>query len=99
MKKATYSELPLWERFQKAARQRRRSPERLLTDYMRERLEIWEDQRLDEEMRRDAQRGGFHEADAVNIVRQYRREKRAQRAASYSVRDSHTPTIAGAAGR
>lgn len=82
MKKDTLSALPLWDQFQKAARQRRRSPERLLTDYMRERLEIWEDQRLDEEMRRDAQRSGYREEDAVDIVRQYRREKREQRAAS-----------------
>jgi hypothetical protein len=82
MKKDTYSALPLWEQFQKAARQRRRSPERLLTDYMRERLEIWEDQRSDEEMRRDAQRSDYQEADAVNIVCQYRREKRERRAAS-----------------
>ena len=72
MKKGTLSALPLWERFQKAARQRRRSPERLLTDYLCERLEIWEDQRLDEEMRRDAQRSGYREEDAIDIVRQYR---------------------------
>ena len=76
MKKDTHSALPLWDQFQKAARQRRRNPERLLTDYMRERLEIWEDQQLDEEMRRDAQRSGYQESDAVAIVRQYRREKR-----------------------
>ncbi len=82
MKKDTLSSLPLWEQFQKAARQRRRSPERLLTDYMRARLEIWEDQQLDEEIRRDAQRSGYREEDAVDIVRQYRREKRDQRAAS-----------------
>lgn len=82
MKKDTLSALPLWEQFQKVARQRRRSPERLLTDYMRERLEVWEDQRVDEEMRRDAQRSGYREEDAVDIVRQYRREKREQRAAS-----------------
>ncbi len=82
MRKDTLSALPLWEQFQKAARQRRRSPERLLTDYMRERLEIWEDQRLDEEIRHDAQRSGYREEDAVDIVRQYRREKRERSAAS-----------------
>jgi hypothetical protein len=42
---------------------------------MRERLEIWEDQQLDEEMRRDAQRSGYQEGDAVAIVRQYRRRQ------------------------
>jgi hypothetical protein len=82
MKKDIPSALPLWAQFQKAARQRRRSPERLLTDYMRERLEIWEDQQLDEEMRHDAHRSGYREEDAVDIVRQYRREKRERRAAS-----------------
>lgn len=49
---------------------------------MRECLEIWEDQQLDEEIRRDAQRSGYREKDAVAIVRQYRREKKERRAAS-----------------
>ena len=74
--------LPLWDQFQKAARQRGRSPLRLLTEYMRERLESWEDQQLDEEIRRDAQRSGFHEEDAVEIIRRYRQEKKERRAAS-----------------
>ena len=82
MDKDSFSALPLWDRFQKAARERWRSPVRLLTEYMRERLESWEDQQLDEEMRRDAQRNGYREEDAVEIVRRYRREKRERRAAS-----------------
>ena len=49
---------------------------------MRERLESWEDQQLDEEIRRDAQRSGYREEDAVEIVRQYRQENRERRAAS-----------------
>jgi hypothetical protein len=53
-----------------------------LTDYMRECLERWEDQQWDEKMRRDARRSGYREEDAVEIVRQYRREKRERRAAS-----------------
>ena len=40
---------------------------------MRERLEIWEDQQLDEEIRPDVQRSGYREQDAVQIVRWYRR--------------------------
>lgn len=72
---------PVWEDFQREARARRRNPVRLLTEYMRERLEIWEDQKLDEEMRRAAQRSGYTEADAVDLVRKYRAEKR-QRAAA-----------------
>lgn len=82
MKKDSLSVLPLWDQFRKAARERRRDPERLLTDYMRERLEIWDDQRLDEEIRRDAQHSGCREEDAVDIVRQHRREKRERRAVS-----------------
>jgi len=81
MKKEPLSSVPLWDQFQKAARERRRNPERLLTAYMRERLEIWADQQLDTEMQREAQQSGVHEADAVAFVRQYRREKRARRAA------------------
>jgi len=42
---------------------------------MRERLEIWEDQQLDQKIRRDAQRSGYREQYAVQIVRQYRRQK------------------------
>ncbi len=82
MARDSLSELPLWDQFQKAARERGRSPVRLLTEYMRERLESWEDQQLDEEIRRDAQRGGYREEDAVEIVRRYRQEKRERRAAS-----------------
>ncbi|MBM4255935.1 MAG: hypothetical protein FJ147_08565 [Deltaproteobacteria bacterium] len=82
MKKDLLSVLPLWDQFQKAARQRRRNPERLLSDYMRERLEIWADRQLDEEIQRDARRSGYREEDAVDLVRQYRRGKRERRAVS-----------------
>ncbi|MDQ3812892.1 MAG: hypothetical protein M3347_02950 [Armatimonadota bacterium] len=78
MAKDSLLDSPLWEEFQKAARERRRNPVRLLTDYMRECLEIWEDQKLHEEIRRDVQRSGYREEDAVEIVRQYRREKKAE---------------------
>lgn len=73
---------PLWEEFKKAARKRRRDPARLMTDYMRECMEIWEDEKLFKEMRRDARRSGFKEGNAVEIVRQHRLEKKKQRAAS-----------------
>ena len=76
------TELPLWEQFEKAAREHRRSPTRLLTDYMRECLEMWDDQKLDQEMQRDAQAGGLHEDDAVEIVKQYRREVAGQHGAA-----------------
>jgi len=72
----------LWKEFQAAARHRRRDPARLLNDYMRECLERWEDQRLDAEISSQAQASGYREADAVKIVRRYRREKKRTRAAS-----------------
>jgi hypothetical protein len=75
MEKPTLSGSPVWREFQAAARKRRRNPVRLLTDYMRECLEAWEDQKLDEEIRRDAQQSGYSEEDAVDIVRRLRSEK------------------------
>jgi len=81
MEKNTFSDSPLWKEFQKAARKRRRNPVSLLTEYMRECLEIWDDQKLDEEIQRDARHTGFREGDAVDIVRRHRLEKKGQRAA------------------
>ena len=82
MSKTETLESPVWSRFQAAARRRRRDPMRLLRDYMQECLEIWEDQRLDEEIRRDVRRSGRREVEAVQVVRQYRREKRNGRGGS-----------------
>ncbi|HEY7543632.1 MAG TPA: hypothetical protein VID27_02060 [Blastocatellia bacterium] len=73
---------PLWKEFKKAARRRRRDPVRLMTNYMRECMEIWEDEKLMKEMRRDARRSGLKEANAVEVVRRHRLEKKKQRAAS-----------------
>lgn len=42
---------------------------------MRECLEVWEDQKLDEEIRREAQRSGYREEDSVEIVRRHRSDK------------------------
>ena len=67
---------PLWDQFQNAARRRRRDPVKLLKQYIEECLEVWEDQRLDEELSRDARRSGLRESDAVAVVRRYRQEKR-----------------------
>ncbi len=73
---------PLWERFRAAARSRSRDPARLLSAYMRECLERWEDQKLDDEISRQARKSGYKESDAVRLVRQHRREKKRTRAAS-----------------
>lgn len=82
MAKDILANSPVWEQFQKAAKERRRNPVRLVTDFMRECLEVWEDQKLDEQIRRDVQKSGYREEDAVEIVRQFRREKSQSRAAS-----------------
>jgi hypothetical protein len=62
----------LWERFEEAARKRRRDPVRLLKDFMKERLEVWEDQKLDRQVKKAALRSGKREDDAVEIVRRQR---------------------------
>ena len=62
----------LWERFEEAARKRRRDPVRLLKEFMKERLEVWEDQKLDREIKKAALRSNQREEDAVEIVRRVR---------------------------
>jgi len=66
----------LWERFEKAARKQRRDPVRLLKEFMKERLEVWEDQKLDRQVKKAALRGGRREEDAVGVVRRHRINRR-----------------------
>ena len=72
----------LWREFEEYARSRRKQPARLLAEIMREQLEIAADVALNNEIRRDVQKSGYKEKDAVRIVREYRAEKRKRRAAS-----------------
>jgi hypothetical protein len=72
----------LWREFEDYARSRRKQPARLLAEFMREQLEIAADVALNNEIRRDVQKSGYKEKDAVRIVREYRAEKRKRRAAS-----------------
>lgn len=65
----------LWRSFQAAAKRRRRDPAKLISEFMQQCLEDWEDQQLDEAIRRDARRSGAQEADAVEIVRRHRAKK------------------------
>ncbi len=76
MKNETIFDQTVWEEFQRQAKRRRRNPVKLITELMREQLEIWEDEKLFREMRRDALKSGYTEDDAVELVKQYRREKR-----------------------
>jgi len=72
----------LWERFEEAARKRRRDPVRLLKEFMKERLEVWEDQKLDRQIKKAALRSGAREDDAVEIVRRHRVDRSRPSAAS-----------------
>jgi hypothetical protein len=78
MKKEIVFDSAIWEEFQKQAKKRRRNPAALVVEWMREQLEIWEDEKLDKAIRRDVQRSGYTENDAVEIVRRHRREKKQQ---------------------
>lgn len=74
-------ESPVWKQFETEAKKRRRNPVKLALELIKEQVEIWEDEKLDEEISKDAQKSGYTEDDAVELVRQYRREKK-ERAAS-----------------
>lgn len=65
----------LWERFEEAARNRRRDPVRLVKEFMKERLEGWEDQKLDRQIKKAAISTGRREEEAVQIVRRHRLNK------------------------
>ena len=82
MKNELQLDSTIWEEFQKEARRQRRNPAVLLTEFMRECLETWEYKKLDAEMRQDAQRSCYTEDDAVELIRQYRAEKKAKRASA-----------------
>lgn len=72
---------PVWKQFETEAKRRRRNPVKLISDYMKECIEIWEHERLDDEIGKQAKKSGYTEEDAVELVRQYRLEKK-QRATS-----------------
>lgn len=72
----TINESPVWKQFEAEAKKRRRNPVNLVLKLIREQVEIWEHERLDDEIRKDAQKSGYTEDDAVELVRQLRREKK-----------------------
>lgn len=72
----TINDSPVWKQFETEAKKRRRNPVKLVLDLLKEQIEIWEDETLDCEISRDAQKSGYTEEDAVELVRQYRREKK-----------------------
>jgi hypothetical protein len=62
----------LWQAFEQQARREGQPPARVLARVLRDYLEIAEDVRLNEEMRRDARASGYAEADAVRLVKAHR---------------------------
>jgi hypothetical protein len=67
---------PVWKQFQVEARKRREDPEDLVTAWIRQCLEIWEDKSLDDEIGVEARQSGYQEDDAVDLIRQFRKESR-----------------------
>ena len=78
----TLIDSPVWKQFEEEARRQGADPVDLVTKYMNECIEIWEDEALDDEISSDVQQSGYTEDDAVDIVRQYRQEKKNQRVSS-----------------
>jgi hypothetical protein len=76
------TESPVWKHFEEEARRQGEDPVDLVTKYMNECLEVWEDEALDEEISSDVQHSGYDEDNAVEIVRQFRQEKKNQRVSS-----------------
>ncbi|MGB9178523.1 MAG: hypothetical protein WCB68_04685 [Pyrinomonadaceae bacterium] len=66
----------LWQEFERRARRERKQPAALLARLLREYLEITDDVRLNEEMRREAQRSRYTADDAVRLVKEHRTAKR-----------------------
>ncbi len=77
----TLNDSAVWKEFETEAKKRRSNPVKILSDYMKECLEIWQHERLDEEIGQEAQKSGYTEDDAVELVRRYRSEKKENAAA------------------
>lgn len=78
----TLLETSAWKQFEKKAREHARDPEEMVVEYINRCLELWADEALDDEVGEEARARGYVEEDAVDLVLQYRREKRDESAAS-----------------
>jgi hypothetical protein len=76
MKTAEEKTLLIRKQFEREAKLRRCDPQRLVAKFMRECLEVWEDERLDKQIARQARRSGHKESEAVGLVREMRQAKR-----------------------
>jgi hypothetical protein len=72
----TLTKTDLWAAFEKQARAERKKPADILAELLREYLETSADIELNESMRREAQKSGLKEADAVRLVREHRAKRR-----------------------
>ncbi|QQS48118.1 MAG: hypothetical protein IPM66_05580 [Acidobacteriota bacterium] len=66
---------PVWKLFEEEARKRSRDPEDMVATWIRECLEAWEDEALDDAIEEVARRSGYREDDAADLVRRFRREQ------------------------
>ncbi len=69
----------LWNEFATVAGKQRKSPRNLVARLIRDYLQEQADERLFAEMRRDLRGREMSDEEAVQFVRDYRREKRARR--------------------
>lgn len=65
----------IWQQFSSAAKEEKKNPKRLLTELIQSYLEIREDEKLDKEIKIQAQKSQMDENEAVEFVSQYRNEK------------------------
>ncbi|MCI0387985.1 MAG: hypothetical protein MOB07_04355 [Acidobacteria bacterium] len=68
----TLLDSPVWKQFDEEARKRRENPEDLVTVWIRQCLEIWEDESLDSEIGVEVRQSGYQEGDAVDLIRRFR---------------------------
>lgn len=66
---------PVWKLFEEEARKRSRDPEDMVATWIRECLEAWEDEVLDDATGEIVRRSGYAEEDAVELIRRIRREQ------------------------
>ncbi len=76
MKEQIIIDSELWQKFESGAKKHRRNPLKLLTDYMRESLEIWERQKNDREIQKGAQKNGDVQNNAAGLSEIEREEYR-----------------------
>lgn len=75
-------DLPQWAEFEAVAREQGENAVNLLEEYIRDYLEASKELKLHQEIAKDVQATGYDEADAVELVRRMREERRTRGAAA-----------------